>query len=105
MSLNIKNGDTVQVTAGKDKGKRGKVIRVLPREGKLVVEGVNVITRHRKARPGAPQAGIIKQEAPVPASKVMYFHEQHAKAVRTGHRFLEDGTKVRYCKSCKETLD
>jgi large subunit ribosomal protein L24 len=105
MALRIKNGDTVEVRVGKDKGKRGKVIRVLPREDKVVIEGVNVITRHRKARPGTPQAGIIKQEAPIGTSKVMLFHERHEKAVRTGVRFLEDGTKVRYCKSCKETLD
>jgi large subunit ribosomal protein L24 len=105
MSLRIRNGDTVEVRAGKDKGKRGKVIRVLPREDQLVIEGVNIITRHRKARPGTPQAGIIKQEAPINASKVMLFHERHEKAVRTGFRFLEDGTKVRYCKSCNETLD
>lgn len=105
MASKIKNGDTVQVKAGKDRGKRGKVIRVLPREGKIVIEGVNVITRHRKARPGTPQAGIIKQESPIAASKVMVFHERHEEAVRTGFRFLEDGTKVRYCKSCKETLD
>ena len=70
MALHIKNGDTVEVRVGKDKGKRGKVIRVLPREDKVVIEGVNVITRHRKARPGTPQAGIIKQEAPIKASKV-----------------------------------
>lgn len=105
MALHIRSGDTVEVRVGKDKGKRGKVIRVLPREDKVVIEGVNVITRHRKARPGTPQAGMIKQEAPIRSSKVMLFHERHDKAVRTGVRFLEDGTKVRYCKSCKETLD
>jgi large subunit ribosomal protein L24 len=105
MALKIKKDDTVEVRAGKDKGKRGKVIRVLPREEMVVIEGVNVITRHRKARPGAPQAGIIKQEAPIRASKVMLFHERHEKAVRTGFRFLEDGTRVRYCKTCKETVD
>ncbi|MBM3959510.1 MAG: 50S ribosomal protein L24 [SAR202 cluster bacterium] len=105
MALKIKNGDTVQVRSGKDRGKRGKVIRVLPREGQVVIEGVNVITRHRKARPGTPQAGIIKQESPIAASKVMVFHEQHEKAVRIGFRFLADGKKVRYCKICNQTLE
>ena len=99
MAQRIKKGDGVLVISGKDKGKRGTVSRVIPDEQKVVVEGVNVITRHVRQRPGARQAGIVKQEAPINVSKVMLVDPDTGKPGRTAWKILGDGTKVRVVKS------
>jgi large subunit ribosomal protein L24 len=104
MAQRVKRDDTVVVISGKDKGKQGKVIRVLTDEERVVVEGVNVITRHVKSRRGARQAGIIKQEAPVHKSKVKQVCPICSKPARFGARILEEGTKARYCKLCQQVL-
>lgn len=101
----IKKGDDVIIIAGKDKGKRGSVTRVLP-EGRLIIEGANMIKRHTKPNPNAGQAGgIVEKEASLDGSNVAIFNTATGKADRIGFRTLEDGRKVRYFKSTKEVLD
>jgi len=103
--MNIKKNDTVLVIAGKDKGKKGKVHFAYPKEGKLLVDGVNFIKKHTKPRGEARQAGIIEREAPLDASNVMLICGKCNKPTRVGVRKLEDGNRVRYCKVCQEVLD
>ena len=103
--MNIKSGDEVLVIAGKDKGKKGKVIEVLPNQGKTIVEGVAVATMHKKPRGQAQPGGIIKQEAAIDASNVLRVCSKCGKAARTGVKVLEDGSKVRYCKKCEEVFN
>jgi large subunit ribosomal protein L24 len=101
----IKKGDEVIVIAGKDKGRRGNVSRVLP-GGKLVVEGVNVARKHQKPNPQANQpGGIIEKEIPIESSNVMLFNATTGKGDRVGTRRLQDGRKVRYFKSNGEVVD
>ena len=103
--MNIKSGDEVVVIAGKDKGKKGKVIEVLPGKGKTIVEGVAVATMHKKPRSQAQPGGIIKQEAAIDASNVMLVCAKCKKATRAARKVLEDGSSVRYCKKCGETFN
>lgn len=101
----IKKGDEVIVIAGKDKGKRGSVLRVLDEE-RLIVENINIIKRHTKPNPQAGVAGgIIEREAAIQTSNVMLFNAQTKKGDRVGIRTLEDGRKVRYYKSTNEVVD
>jgi large subunit ribosomal protein L24 len=101
----VRREDTVQVIAGKDKGKRGKVQLVFPKEGRVVVEGANIVKKHVRPLPNVRQAGIVQREAPFHASRVMIVCSHCDRAVRIGHKFLEDGKKVRVCRSCKEVID
>ena len=103
--MKIRKGDTVVVTSGKDRGKKGKVRRALPGEERVIVEGLNMIKRHSRARRAARQAGIIELEAPLHVSKVMLVCEKCAKPSRISFRFLDDGKKVRVCNSCQEVID
>lgn len=103
--MNIRRNDTVLVIAGKEKGKKGKVRHVLPDESRLVVEGVNLVKRHVRPRSGARQAGIVTQEAPVHVSNVMLLCNRCNRPTRIGFHFLEDGKKVRICRSCQEVID
>ena len=96
----IKKGDTVRVIAGKDKGREGKVTSV--KNGRLVVEGINQVTKHTKPSQANPQGGIVQQSAPIVASNVMYVSK--GKASRIGFKF-EDGKKVRYAKATGEVID
>jgi len=105
MAQKIRKGDTVQVITGKDRGKRGKVLRVLPKRERAVVEGVNLIKRHMRRRPGVSQTGIITREAPIHLSNLMLVCPSCRRAVRVGFRFLETGRKVRVCKKCGENID
>jgi large subunit ribosomal protein L24 len=102
--LKIKRNDEVVVIAGRDKGKRGKVIKVL--EGKLLINGINIVKKHQKPNPqkGAP-GGIVEKEAPIQASNVAIFNPQTQKADRVGFKFLEDGKKVRCFKSTNEVIE
>ncbi|HEY8541094.1 MAG TPA: 50S ribosomal protein L24 [Pseudothermotoga sp.] len=103
--MRIRRDDLVQVISGKDKGKRGKILKVIPRENKVVVQGINMVKRHQRPIPQLREGGIIEREAPVYASKVMLVCPNCDKPVRVGAKFLEDGTKVRICKKCGEVID
>ncbi|MCJ7768888.1 MAG: 50S ribosomal protein L24 [Dehalococcoidales bacterium] len=103
--MNIRKNDTVLVIAGKDKGKKGKVRFAYPKDEKLIIEGVNFIKKHTRATGRVRQAGIIDRESPIHISDVMLLCDKCHHPVRIGLRFLEDGKKVRYCKSCKEVID
>ncbi|MCX7791888.1 MAG: 50S ribosomal protein L24 [Chloroflexaceae bacterium] len=109
--MHVKTGDEVLIIAGKDKGRKGKIKRALPREERVVVEGLNIVKRHMKARgPGKP-GGIIEMEAPLHVSNVMLICPSCGRASRTGHRFLEETDhkgrprKVRFCKACDAVVD
>ncbi|HHP50885.1 MAG TPA: 50S ribosomal protein L24 [Moorella mulderi] len=103
--VHVKKGDLVMVIKGKDAGKKGKVLRVIPKEGRVVVEGVNIVKKHTRPTPKMPQGGIIEKEAPMSSSKVMLFCTKCNRPTRIGKRFLADGKKVRYCKKCGEVID
>ena len=103
--MRIRQNDEVEVIAGRDVGKRGKVQQVFPRKGRVMVEGVNIVKRHQRPTSAVRQAGIILSEAPFPVSKVMLVCLRCNKAVRVGYTFLEDGRKVRVCRSCREMID
>ena len=100
--LKIKKGDTVKVIAGKDVDKEGKVIAVNQKAGKVVVEGVNMLTKHTKPNAANQNGGIIHQEGPIDASNVMYVHK--GKATRVGFK-MDGDKKVRYAKSTGEVID
>ncbi len=103
--MKIRRNDTVLVICGKDRGKRGKVRRAVPKDERVVVEGLNMIKRHSRARRSARQAGIIELEAPMHVSNVMIVCAKCKKPTRVGFKFLEDGRKVRYCRTCEEPID
>ena len=98
-TISIKKDDLVVVLSGKDKGKQGKVLSVIPSESKVVVEGVNVATKHKKATSQTEQGGIVKKEAPIYACKVQKVCPKCNKPTRIGHK-VEGGKKVRVCKKC-----
>lgn len=103
--MRVRQNDTVEVVSGRDAGKRGKVQQVLVRQDKVLVEGLNIVKRHQKPTATMRQAGIIQKEAPLPLAKVMLVCPRCNKAARVGHRFLEDGRKVRSCQTCNEMID
>jgi large subunit ribosomal protein L24 len=103
--MKIRKNDTVVVIAGKDKGKRGKVRFAYPKDNRVLVEGINFIKKHSRARGQARQAGIIDLEAPIHVSNVMLLCGKCDHPTRVGFTFLEDGRKVRICRACKEVID
>ncbi len=103
--MKIKKNDTVLVIAGKDKGKKGKVRFAFPTQHRLLIEGVNMLKKHAKAKGQARQAGIIELEGPVDVSNVMYVCEKCNQPTRVGYRRLEDGRRVRVCRACDEVID
>ena len=103
--MQIRKNDNVLVIAGRDKGKKGKVRQTFPEKSRLTVEGVNMIKRHSRARGAARQAGIIEMEAPIHVSNLMLICNKCDKPTRVGFRFLDDGRKVRICRSCSEVID
>ena len=102
--MNIKKNDTVIVLSGKDKGKQGEVLRAMPAEGKVVVQGVSVATKHQKARKQGEESSIIKVETPIYACKVMVVCPKCSKPTRVAHKVGADGKKVRVCKHCGAEL-
>ncbi|MDH3753587.1 MAG: 50S ribosomal protein L24 [Acidimicrobiia bacterium] len=96
--LKVKKGDRVVVLAGKDKGKEGDVSRVLPKEGKVIVDGINVVKRHQKPTSATMQGGIIDKDLPIPVSRIAIVSPEDGRPTRVGYRFEPDGTKVRICK-------
>ena len=103
--MKIRKNDTVVIITGKDKGKKGKVRRVLPEKDQLFVEGINMVKRHSRTRGAARQAGIIELEAPIHCSNVMLLCPKCGKPTRIGLGFLEDGRKVRLCHACHEAIE
>ncbi len=103
--MNIHKDDNVLVITGKDKGKKGKVRFAYPRKQQIIVEGINFIKKHSKARGAVRQAGIIDLEAPLHVSNVMYLCAKCNKPARIGMQKLEDGRRVRFCRSCGEVID
>jgi len=98
--LHVKKGDTVVVINGKYKGKVSKVLTALPQEGKVVVQDVNIVTKHKKPTSATQQGGLIKQEAPIPSSKVMLWCDDCKRPTRIRKKVLADGSKVRVCIHC-----
>ena len=103
--MKIRKNDTVLVITGKDKGKTGKVRFAYPKKEQVIVEGINFIKRHTRARGTVRQAGIIQLEAPIDISNVLLLCSRCNKPTRIGFRFLEDGRKVRTCRRCSEVID
>ncbi len=96
-SMNIKKDDKVVVLSGRDKGKEGKVLKVIPEEGKVIVEGVAMVSRHQRPRKQGESGGIVKKESPLYACKVALVCPKTGKPTRVGYRF-ENGKKIRYAK-------
>ena len=104
MKLHVKNGDTVQILSGKDKGKQGKIISAQPNSGKVVVEGINKVKRHSKPSMKVPQGGIISKEMPLHVCKVQLVCPACNKPTRIAHK-IQAGKNARVCKKCGETID
>ena len=105
-SLRVRRNDSVVVLAGKSKGRTGRVLRVYPDKGRAIVEGVNFVRKHTKANPQKNiKGGILEREAPIDASNLMIICGECGKPSRVGHKFLDDGTKVRTCRRCNGILD
>ena len=102
--LHVRKDDMVVILSGKDKGKKGKVLETSPKEQKLIVEGVNMVTKHVKPRRQGEPGGIVKAEGAFYASKAMLVCPSCGKATRVAHKVLEDGTKMRACKKCNATF-
>lgn len=100
----VKKGDQAVVISGKEKGKKGKVSQVIPTTGKVVIENVNVVSRHKKPRSAQEKGGIMKKAAPIDASNVMVVCPACGKATRVAHKII-DGEKARVCKKCGASLD
>ena len=102
--VHVKTGDTVVVLSGKDKGKKGQVMAVSPKEGKVIVEKVNMVSKHVKPKKMGEPGGIIKAEGAMYASKVQIVCPRCKKPTRVGHKVNEGGSKDRICRKCGETL-
>lgn len=102
--IHVKTGDTVIVISGKQTKQTGKVLAVIPKKNKVLVEAINIIHKHQKPNKQNAQGGIIDKEAPIFSSRVMLYCTKCKSATRIQNKILEDGTKVRVCKKCGETL-
>lgn len=102
--VHVKTGDTVIILSGKERGKKGKILAVSPKEGKVIIEGRNMVSKHVKPRKMGDQGGIVKAEGAIYASKVQVVCPRCGKPTRVGHKIYEDGTKERICKKCGEAL-
>jgi large subunit ribosomal protein L24 len=105
--MHVKKGDTVYVLSGKDSGKKGKVLDVDLKERKILVEGINIVTKHVKPRPnkGFQQGGLVHQEAAIHVDKVMLICGKCGLPTKVGRKVLENGNKARVCKKCGEIID
>jgi len=104
LKLHVRKNDTVVVISGKDQGKTGEVLKVYPKTGKVLVQGVNIVKKHQKPNRANAQGGIIEKEGAIYSSKVMLYCTKCKNATRISNKILEDGTKVRVCKKCGETF-
>jgi large subunit ribosomal protein L24 len=104
MAAKLKKGDRVIVLAGRDKGKQGEILRVMPKDGRAVVSGINLVIRHTR-QTQTQQGGRLSKEAPIDLSNIALVDPQDGGPTRVGFRFLDDGTKVRYAKKSGEVID
>jgi large subunit ribosomal protein L24 len=102
--LKVRKGDTVQIIKGKDNGKKGKVLEVFLQEKRVIIEGLNLVKKHKRQTRQDQQGGIVSIEAPISIANVMFFCKQCNHPVRVGITVLKDGTKARFCKDCKEVI-
>ena len=103
--MRLHSDDTVLVVKGRDRGKQGRIQQVFPDKSKILVEGLNVVSRHTKPSAGVRQGGIIQKELPIQASNVVLICTHCTKPTRIGFRVLADGTKARICKRCQEVIE
>ena len=103
--MQIRKNDSVMVITGRERGKTGKVLRVLPEKGALIIERVNLVKRHSKPRGPQQPGGIVEKEASIHASNIMIMCDKCNAPVRIGHKQLGDGKKIRICRRCGEALD
>jgi len=103
--MRFKKGDTILVTSGKDKGKTGKIEKVLPASSKVVVAGINILKKNTKASKKNPHGGIIQINAPISASKISLICPRCNKQTRIGSKMLDNNKKLRICKKCKESVE
>ena len=103
--MKLRVGYTVQVIAGSDKGKTGEIIQILRKEDRVIVEGVNMVTKHIKPSQADPEGGIVTREAPIHVSNVAYYDSKAKQAVKIGYAFDEDGKKYRINKKTGKALD
>lgn len=101
----IKKNDTVMVIAGKEKGKSGKVMRIIPKKDRAIVEKLNMVKRHMRPGPQSRQGGILEREGSIHISNLMLLCSKCTDPTRVGYKILEDNRKVRYCKKCNEVID
>jgi len=102
--LKIKKGDTVQVVKGKDKGKKGKIIEITAFGKRALVQGINLVKKHKRRTQTDQQGGIVSIETPISLFNLMVSCKHCARPVRVGIKILNDGSRVRFCRACKETL-
>jgi len=103
--VEIRKNDSVMVIAGKERGKTGKILRVLPEKSAVIVERLNIVKRHSKPRGPQQPGGIVEKEAAIHSSNVMIMCDKCNAPVRIGQKLLADGKKIRICRSCNEALD
>jgi large subunit ribosomal protein L24 len=103
--VQIRKNDSVMVIAGKERGKTGKILRVLPEKNAVIIERTNLVKRHTKPRGPQQPGGIIEKEASIDASNIMIMCDKCNAPVRIGHKTLTDGKKIRICRRCNEALD
>lgn len=104
-AYHIKKNDTVKVIAGKDRGKSGKVLRLIPKKDRVIVEKINMVKRHMKPSQQSRQGGILEKESPIHVSNLMLICSKCTDPTRVGYKVLDDNRKVRYCKKCEEVID
>ncbi len=105
MGLSIKKNDTAIVLSGKDKGKKGRIISVMPSKGRVIIENINIIKKHMKPNKQYTQGGIISKEGALPISKIMLVCPKCSKPTRISNALIDNTKKLRMCKKCKEVID
>ncbi len=103
--IKLRSEDPVVVIAGKDKGKKSKIVKLVRKNAKVYVENINMVKRHMKPNQFNPDGGIIEKEMPINISNIMYYCKKCDKGVRLGIKELESGQRIRFCRSCGETID
>lgn len=102
--MHVKRDDIVMVLTGKDQGKTGKILRIIPRQNRVIVEGINLVKRHMRSGSPAQPGGILEKEGAIDISNVLPYCSRCNHAVKPASRYLDDGSKVRYCRRCNELI-